>query len=161
MAGRPIDFHQVNTPGDVAPRIVSRGRDFRDLRRGDRGDASMTAGGRMVDLLGYSASLAVLITFLMPSMSALRLIAIISNVLFVLYGYSKGIYPVLLLHTVLLPINTLRLIELRAKPDGSDTLVDQRYWLPSTRRPTRDRANQGVGLLGRASTASGAPDADR
>lgn len=66
------------------------------------------------DAIGYAASLAVLITFLMPTIARLRLIAILSNVLFGIYGYSRGLYPVLVLHALLLPINLFRLIELRA-----------------------------------------------
>jgi hypothetical protein len=63
----------------------------------------------MADLLGYAASCAVLATFLMRSMVSLRLVAILSNVLFATFGYVQHIYPVLLLHAVLLPINLWRL----------------------------------------------------
>ena len=61
-------------------------------------------------LMGYAASAAVLGTFLMRKMVPLRLVAILSNVLFVGYGYAEHIYPVLCLHIVLLPINAQRLI---------------------------------------------------
>jgi hypothetical protein len=63
----------------------------------------------MNEALGYAASLAVLATFLMQSMGSLRLVAILSNVLFVSYGYFGHILPVLLLHSALLPINIARL----------------------------------------------------
>jgi len=63
----------------------------------------------MTDLLGYAASFAVLATFLMRSMAALRLTAILSNILFIAFGYLRGIHPVLLLHLALLPINVWRL----------------------------------------------------
>ncbi len=62
----------------------------------------------MADILGYAASLAVLATFLARTMLPLRGIAILSNVLFVLYGYAADIKPVLLLHLVLLPLNIVR-----------------------------------------------------
>jgi len=64
----------------------------------------------MADWLGYAASLAVLTTFLMRTMRPLRLIAILSNILFVAYGYIDHIQPVLLLHLTLLPINLWRLV---------------------------------------------------
>jgi CRP/FNR family transcriptional regulator, cyclic AMP receptor protein len=64
----------------------------------------------MVNLLGYAASCAVLATFLMRTMVPLRLIAILSNILFLLFGYMEHIYPVFFLHMVLLPINTWRLV---------------------------------------------------
>lgn len=63
----------------------------------------------MSDALGYAASSAVLASFLMRSMVPLRLVAIVSNVLFVSYGYVAHIHPVLLLHAALLPINVARL----------------------------------------------------
>jgi hypothetical protein len=63
----------------------------------------------MTDLLGYAASCAVLATFLMRTMVPLRLIAILSNVLFVAFGYLQHIYPIFFLHLALLPINTWRL----------------------------------------------------
>ncbi len=71
-------------------------------------------GGRvltaiMTDLLGYIASCAVLATFLMRGMVPLRLVAIISNVLFLAFGYMQHIYPVFFLHMALLPINAWRL----------------------------------------------------
>jgi CRP/FNR family cyclic AMP-dependent transcriptional regulator len=64
----------------------------------------------MADLLGYAASCAVLATFLMRTMVPLRLVAILSNVLFLAFGYIAHIYPVFFLHLALLPINTWRLI---------------------------------------------------
>jgi len=63
----------------------------------------------MANLLGYAASCAVLVTFLMRTMAPLRFVAILSNVLFLSYGYIEQIYPVFFLHVVLLPINCWRL----------------------------------------------------
>jgi hypothetical protein len=69
-------------------------------------------------LLGYAASAAVLATFLMRRMRPLRLLAILSNVLFVSYGYLEHILPVLLLHIALLPINAARLVAAYQQLDG-------------------------------------------
>jgi CRP/FNR family transcriptional regulator, cyclic AMP receptor protein len=63
----------------------------------------------MANVLGYAASCAVLATFLMRTMVPLRLVAILSNVLFLTYGYLLNIHPVFLLHMALLPINVWRL----------------------------------------------------
>ena len=52
----------------------------------------------MIDLLGYAASTAVLATFLMRTMLPLRLVAILSNLLFLSYGYLAHVPPVLFLH---------------------------------------------------------------
>jgi hypothetical protein len=66
----------------------------------------------MTDVVGYAAASAVLATFLMRSMVPLRLVAILSNILFVSYGYLAHIHPVLFLHAALLPINAARLAAL-------------------------------------------------
>jgi CRP/FNR family cyclic AMP-dependent transcriptional regulator len=64
-----------------------------------------------VTLLGYAASAAVLTTFCMSTMIPLRVVALASNVLFMSYGYFDHLYPVLLLHALLLPVNGLRLVQ--------------------------------------------------
>jgi len=61
--------------------------------------------------MGYAASAAVLATFCMSTMIPLRILALISNVLFMTYGYFDHLYPVLLLHAILFPVNALRLIQ--------------------------------------------------
>jgi hypothetical protein len=76
----------------------------------------------MADLLGYAASCAVLATFLMRTMVPLRLIAILSNVLFLTFGYIQHIYPVLFLHMALLPINTWRLLALQDRPSAQSRI---------------------------------------
>ena len=63
------------------------------------------------DCLGYAASAAVLTTFAVREMRVLRLVAIGSNVLFIWYAHRSGLGPVLLLHSLLLPLNTLRLYQ--------------------------------------------------
>jgi hypothetical protein len=69
--------------------------------------------------VGYLASLLVLVTFCMHHMVPLRVIAIASNVAFIVYGWLAAIEPVLVLHTVLLPMNAWRLIQaLRAAHCG-------------------------------------------
>ena len=87
----------------------------------------------MADWLGYAASLAVLTTFLMRTMRPLRLVAILSNVLFVAYGYIDHIQPVFLLHLALLPINLWRLVvhwNDARRPVRSETVVRQRTTVP-------------------------------
>ena len=64
------------------------------------------------DILGYAASASVLITFCMSTMVPLRIVAIVSNVLFATFGGLAHIYPVLVLHVVLLPVNIMRLMQI-------------------------------------------------
>lgn len=65
-----------------------------------------------VDLLGYAASLLVLATFCMNTMLPLRAIAIGSNILFILFGYFASIYPVMIFHIILFPVNVVRLLQI-------------------------------------------------
>jgi len=64
-----------------------------------------------IDILGYAASAAVLVTFCMSTMIPLRIVALGSNILFCAYGYFDHLYPVLALHAILFPVNMLRLIQ--------------------------------------------------
>ena len=63
------------------------------------------------ELIGYLASLLVLMTFCMSGMVALRALAIASNVAFIVYAALVGISPVLVLHALLLPMNAYRLLQ--------------------------------------------------
>jgi len=66
-----------------------------------------------IDFIGYLAALSVLATFCMDAFVPLRGLAIASNVLFITYGIAGHIYPVFLLHAVLLPINIRKIVRLR------------------------------------------------
>ncbi len=50
----------------------------------------------------------------MKAMVPLRAIAIASNVAFIAYGLGAALYPVLVLHAVLLPLNCVRLLQARS-----------------------------------------------
>jgi hypothetical protein len=64
-----------------------------------------------LDGLGYFAASLVLATFCARSMVLLRIIAIASNFAFIAYGSAAGLWPILALHTVMLPLNLVRLRE--------------------------------------------------
>ena len=65
-----------------------------------------------IDAAGYVASALVFATFCMRTMIALRVAAIGSNICFIGFGIAAHVYPVLLLHVVLLPLNVIRTIEM-------------------------------------------------
>ena len=76
-----------------------------------------------VDALGYLAASLVLATFCAKSMVTLRLLAIASNAAFITYALATGLYPIVVLHTVMLPLNLLRLRQVlrssvRLSPDA-------------------------------------------
>ena len=66
-----------------------------------------------IDVLGYAASASVLATFCMSTMIPLRVVALGSNLLFAAYGYFDHLYPVLILHAMLFPVNLFRLVQFR------------------------------------------------
>jgi len=63
----------------------------------------------VAEAIGYVAAFLVFLTFYIRIMVPLRIVAICSNFAFIAYGYLDGLYPVLLLHIVLLPLNMIRL----------------------------------------------------
>jgi hypothetical protein len=64
------------------------------------------------DIIGYVASALVLATFSMRSMRPLRVTAIASNFAFIAYAIIGNMPPILILHTILLPMNVLRLSQM-------------------------------------------------
>jgi len=68
-----------------------------------------------IDFVGYLAALTVLMTFCMDTIVPLRGLAIASNVLFIVYGVAGQLYPVLLLHALLLPINVIKIVRLQVR----------------------------------------------
>jgi glycerol-3-phosphate acyltransferase PlsY len=69
-----------------------------------------------ITLLGFTAALTVLVSFCMTTIISLRSVAIVSNLLFILYGLLGHIYPVLFLHLTLLPINLIKLHRIYRHP---------------------------------------------
>ena len=63
------------------------------------------------DAFGYVASALVLATFSMKNMRSLRIVAILSNVAFIIFALKAGVRPVLVLHTILVPLNIWRLMQ--------------------------------------------------
>jgi hypothetical protein len=66
-----------------------------------------------VESAGYIASILVASSFYMKTMLPLRSYAIASNVAFIVYGYFGQLYPVLILHLLLLPLNIIRYRQVR------------------------------------------------
>jgi CRP/FNR family cyclic AMP-dependent transcriptional regulator len=66
----------------------------------------------ILEALGYLASGLVVLTFCMKTMMPLRIVAIGSNLAFIAYGLDGRLIPILVLHSILLPLNTLRLYQM-------------------------------------------------
>lgn len=88
----------------------------------------------LTDLLGYAAAGLVLATFSFRSITALRSVAIASNLMFIAYAAFAQLAPVLILHALLLPLNMLRLYEARA-----EAAPQARHGMPAANRAARCR----------------------
>jgi CRP/FNR family transcriptional regulator, cyclic AMP receptor protein len=65
-----------------------------------------------IEAAGYLASALVLATFCMKTMIPLRAAAICSNFAFIIYGFYDSVWPVLILHAILLPLNSWRALQM-------------------------------------------------
>lgn len=64
---------------------------------------------QILDAIGFIAAGLVFLTFCMKSMTALRMVAVASNLCFLVYGSFESLPPVVVLHAALLPLNLVRL----------------------------------------------------
>jgi CRP-like cAMP-binding protein len=98
-----------------------------------------------IDATGYLAALITFATFYMKTMIPLRVAGIVSNVVWIAYGALAGVYPPLVLHVVLLPLNIVRLQQMRTlvnrvrKVTSEDPSMD---WLKPFMHERRARAGQ-------------------
>jgi len=65
-----------------------------------------------IEVVGYIGALLTFATYSMKRMIPLRIIGILSNIFFAAYGFLAPVYPQLVLHIVLLPLNVVRLREM-------------------------------------------------
>jgi hypothetical protein len=68
--------------------------------------------GSFVDICGFAAAALTLATFAQRAMLRMRVTAVFANLFFIMYGWLGPFYPVLILHTILLPVNSIRVREL-------------------------------------------------
>jgi CRP/FNR family cyclic AMP-dependent transcriptional regulator len=66
-----------------------------------------------VEVTGYVASMLVFGTFYMRTMIPLRIVGILGNLAFMTYAAGSRLYPVLILHAILLPLNCVRLVQMQ------------------------------------------------
>jgi hypothetical protein len=67
----------------------------------------------MADTFGYLALVLVVASSSMRTMTPLRVLSIGSNLAFISYSIAEGLLPILILHSLLLPINSIRLFQMQ------------------------------------------------
>jgi len=65
------------------------------------------------EIAGFAGAALIIAAYAMKTIGPLRLCAVCSNVLMLVYAVLEGLGPVLLLHCTLLPMNLWRLAALR------------------------------------------------
>jgi hypothetical protein len=64
------------------------------------------------DVMGWIATGLTLVTFSMRAMLSLRVVGMAANVAFIAYGVAEQLYPVIVLHALLLPCNMIRYLQI-------------------------------------------------
>jgi CRP/FNR family cyclic AMP-dependent transcriptional regulator len=84
-----------------------------------------------ISVIGYIASGFVAMSFYMRTMVPLRIVAICSNFFFIAYAFLETpiLYPVLILHLFLLPLNIIRLWQIKQLIDGIHAFEHHQYSL--------------------------------
>jgi hypothetical protein len=72
----------------------------------------MESAMSLTNLLGYAAGFLVLLTFSMKTMVPLRVVGIFSNVFFITYAFYASAQPIMVLHSILLPLNIFLLVQI-------------------------------------------------
>jgi hypothetical protein len=85
------------------------------------------------------ASGLVLAAFAMKDMVRLRIVAIASNLFFLVYGLSLGLAPIWVLHAVLLPLNVWRLVQASGLNDWTALMEAVRH--RGIRRPGQEQSS--------------------
>lgn len=106
-----------------------------------------------IDIIGLSAGFFTIAAFYCTRTVPLRMLAITANVLFLIYGASVGLVPVVILHVVLLPLNLLRLSQAVAGDRLPERLLGarardlQRHGWPSQQGPWIPAAGSGARMV--------------
>lgn len=101
----------------------------------------------LIDGIGYLASALVLLTFCMSTMLSLRAVAICSNIAFISYGIGAGLYPVLILHLILFPLNIIlffRMLKLLRKAKLAAATDLSSTWLQPFMEPGHFKAGETI-----------------
>lgn len=75
----------------------------------------------IADVVGFAAGATTLIAFAQKATVPMRLAAVTSNLCFIAYGALGSLYPPLVLHCILLPLNVAYLVgEMRLRSSKTD-----------------------------------------
>lgn len=93
-----------------------------------------------VEIIGWVAVLATITTYAVRTMLPLRLLALLANLFFLIYGALAPIYPTMVMYALLLPINLYRIYDIqRTTRQMKDIKPDEKAfeWLRPLLKPVR------------------------
>ena len=93
-----------------------------------------------VEIIGWVAVLATITTYAVRTMLPLRLLALLANLFFLIYGALAPIYPTMVMYALLLPINLYRIYDIqRTTRQMKDIKPDEKAfeWLRPLLKPAR------------------------
>ena len=73
----------------------------------------MNAYHNFLDAIGYFNAMLGIAMLAMQTMIPLRITGIAHNIVSIIFGFLTGVFPMMVQHTILLPVNILRLIQMR------------------------------------------------
>lgn len=97
----------------------------------------------LADVIGYVGNVVVIVTYSMRTMIPLRILGMCSNAIFLVYSALLGLFPLMILQCILLPLNGFRLYQMirltrqvQAAAQGGDSSMS---WLKPfmAKRPCR------------------------
>jgi len=99
----------------------------------------------LFEIFGWAAAVLTFLTYYQKTMVRLRMLGILSNICFIAWGIAFEVYPVLVLHAVLLPVNLFRFVQIQRMKRGAAKaaagLVSPLEWL----RPMSKSVSYGDG----------------
>jgi CRP/FNR family transcriptional regulator, cyclic AMP receptor protein len=151
-------FRAINSSGSVSGRRANLKSTWFGILPCTRGSFSSSWGNAnrflgldtvmtLINDIGYLASALVLLTFCMSTMLSLRAVAICSNFAFISYGLGARLYPVLVLHIILLPLNVIllfRMMNLLRKAKLAAATDLSPAWLQPFMQPKHFKAGQTI-----------------
>ena len=92
------------------------------------------------DYVGYFGSALIFCAFYMKTMIPLRAVAIASNITMITFGFFGKVYPMLILHSCLLPLNITMLIQMKTLiknvKEASNGEFNMEWLLPYMKKET-------------------------
>jgi len=108
----------------------------------------------LIEVIGYGGTALTVASYAMRTIIPLRIAAILASLLFIIYGFIIGSWPVIITEAMLVPLNVIRLVQvirlIRQIDEAADTKEMSPEWLKPFGRRSRIAAGAVVFSAGDA-----------